>query len=218
MVRAAPHPRPLDSGACTAVFLASRSPRRRRLLEQAGLPHTAADPGLDDGELSPGEATPAMWVAALAYLKAVAGRERAGHRGLVLGADTVCVLDGRILGQPRDRDEAGTMLRSLEGRSHEVLTGVALLTGKDAGERQLFVDRAAVRMGILGTARIEEYLNSGGWEGKAGAYNLEDRLHAGWPIEFDGDPGTIMGLPIRKLVPRLRRLGIVAQVPQGGAA
>jgi septum formation protein len=202
------------------MLLASRSPRRRSLLEQAGIPHFADDPGVDDGLLRPGAVPPTHWVASLAYLKAAAGlARRPDHQGLVLGADTVCVAEGRILGQPRDEADAERMLRMFEGRSHDVLTGIALLVPGADGRtsRHLFTDAAVVRVSSLGPRRIGEYLATGRWRGKAGAYNLEDRLAAGWPIEFDGDPTTVVGLPMRRLIPRLRRLGVDV-APAGGKA
>src|SRR5690606_25396029 len=100
------------------LILASRSPRRRLLLEQMGLTFEAAAAGVDDGPLSPGLAcTPRQWVAALAYLKAAAAAWSlgAGVAGAtVLGADTVCSVDGRLLGQPRDEADAAAMIRAVE--------------------------------------------------------------------------------------------------------
>jgi len=201
------------------LLLASQSPRRRSLLADAGVGHDAAHPGVDDGVLAPGAVTPTAWVAALAYLKAragLAGLERSTPDGerptVVLGADTVCVVQGRLIGQPRDGAEAEATLRSLiahsaGGRGHEVLTGVALLCA-ETGQRELFVDRAEVRFGDPGEDELRAYLESGQWAGKAGAYNLAERLDAGWPIEYDGDPTTIMGLPMSRLRDRLASFGV----------
>lgn len=216
MVRAAPvalHDQNPLRAAARPLLLASRSPRRRRLLEEAGIPHTSQDPGIDDGLLRPGGATPSHWVAALAYLKAACALARHGRIGAcILGADTVCIVSGRIMGQPRDEADAAAMLHAFEDRPHQVLTGVAILSGPDQGSlarREIFADSATVHMGVVGPARMAEYLSTGAWRGKAGAYNLEDRLAAGWPIRFDGDPTTVVGLPMRLLLPRLRRLGVL---------
>ncbi len=194
------------------VILASQSPRRRSLLTEAGIAHEALHPGVDDGTLAQGLVTPEQWVKALAYLKAAAGAGRAAGDGtpaLVIGADTVCVKDGRVLGQPKDADDARRILRTLENGTHEVLTGVALLPVRlgspETFDRELFVDRATVHVGDIGTERIEQYIASGQWKGKAGAYNLSERLDAGWPIRYEGDPSTIMGLPMGVLVARLDR-------------
>lgn len=189
------------------VVLASTSPRRREMLARHGVPHVAVAPGFDDGRLRRGAVTAAQWVAALAYLKASAPvpmREAARRGWRVLGADTVCVMDDRLIGQPADADEAREILRAFERCSHDVLTGAALVDA-DAGSRILFVDVAHVRVGEIGETGIEEYVRSGLWRGKAGAYNLSERLAAGWPIRVDGDPDTVMGLPMRRLLRVLRR-------------
>jgi septum formation protein len=188
------------------VHLASRSPRRRELLTSAGIEHQASHPGVDDGQLAPGNVTPEAWVMALAYLKAATAARNAGDAALggrvVLGADTVVVHHGELMGQPVDQADARRMLLAMRDDVHEVVTGVALLDPA-TGRRELFVDRAIVRVGHIPDLEIEWYLASGQWRGKAGAYNLSERLTAGWPIEYDGDPGTIMGLPMRKLTGRL---------------
>lgn len=202
---------PTSPGKSTVrLFLASRSPRRREMLREAGIPHESAHPGIEDSHLNPGAVTPAQWVAALAYLKARAGAALVPaprERTVVLGADTTCVHRGHIVGTPVDAADAERMLRRFERDVHEVLTGVALV-GPDGDRRELFVDRAVVRVGELGD-RIGEYVAGGQWRGKAGAYNLGERLDAGWPIEYEGDPTTIMGLPMSALLPRLARHGLV---------
>ncbi len=189
------------------LLLASRSPRRRELLLSHGIEHDAEHPGIEDADLVPGAVSPEAWVAALAYLKAWVGarlvRERGGGARIVLGADTACVLDGRLVGTPRNAGEAGAMIRQMAGREHDVVTGVALVD-TETGARALFADRARVEIGTIAEGEIEAYLAGGGWAGKAGAYNLAERLDAGWPIRHRGDPTTIMGLPMRAL---LRVLG-----------
>jgi septum formation protein len=203
------------------LHLASQSPRRRQLLTQHGLEHDAEHPGVDDGVLEPGQVTPRQWAASLAYFKAAAGAERARQQNpgvLFLGADTICVKEGQIIGQARDEADAQRTLRTLENGEHEVITGVALLWGggpdsptsdvarpEYRAQRRVFVDRARVRVGEIGSGRIRDYVASGQWRGKAGAYNLTERLEAGWPIEYDGDPTTIMGLPMLALVRELER-------------
>jgi septum formation protein len=199
------------------LVLASQSPRRRLLLEQQGIAHEAMHPGVDDALLEPGErTTPAQWAASLAYLKAVAGLDllvRGGSSGpaLVIGADTVVVKGEIMIGQPVDAVDAERIIRLLQDGEHEVVTGVALAgagqDGEGRGTREIFVERASVRVGRLSEAAIGEYIAGGTWKGKAGAYNLIERIEAGWPIDYDGDAGTIMGLPVAKLVARLRSRG-----------
>lgn len=198
------------------LLLASRSPRRRALLNDFGVPHVAEHPGFDDAMLEPGRVTPEQWVASLAYLKAAIGSEHFpassdGSTDYVLGADTVCVKDGRMIGTPQDADEARAIIRALAGGEHRVITGVAILElrGGRHVRRHVFVDDARVRLGSLTDDQVDEYVAGGSWAGKAGAYNLAERIDAGWPIEYDGDPTTIMGLPMQALLPRLRKVGAV---------
>lgn len=120
----------------------------------------------------------------------------------VIGADTVCVHDRRILGQPGDRHEAGVMIRSMRNTRHRTISGVCLYE-PTAGRRLMFYDAARVNIGHLPDDTIDAYLDSDDWQGKAGGYNLADRQNAGWPIECEGDPGTVMGLPMRRLGPML---------------
>lgn len=203
------------------LHLASRSARRRELLDAAGISHDAEHPGFEDGVLTPGRATPEQWVASLAYLKAWSrGREKLAHEKssacgaqgwtgprFVLGADTACVADGRMIGTPTTAYEARAMLCDFRNREHDVVTGVALID-RQTGRRHLFVDRATVRVGMLTDPQIDQYVATNAWHGKAGGYNLRERMDAGWPIEFTGDPSTIMGLPMGVLLRALRALGL----------
>lgn len=200
------------------IVLASRSARRRALLEQHGIAHEAVDPPVCDSGLEPGRVATAGWVMALAYLKAWSVASRLGRSAdapVVIGADTVVVLDGEVIGQPRDADDARRIIRSLEGVRHDVLTGVALVDPA-VGRREMFFDRATVDVGAIGRGSIESYIAGGEWAGKAGAYNLDERLRAGWPIRYEGDPTTIVGLPMSILPERLSRF--VAAHTRPGAA
>ena len=186
------------------VWLASRSPRRRRLLDEAGVAVRVRPASIDDGVLRPGAVEPGHWVAALAYLKGrwvADGLRAAGQRvGTVLAADTVCVHEGRILGQPVDAEEARGMLRAMRDATHETMTGVCLLS-LASRLRWLLVDRATVTWGRVDDQQIQRYVESGQWQGKAGAYNLNERIADGWPIRCLGDPATVMGLPTNRLEP-----------------
>lgn len=194
--------------AMPRVLLASQSPRRRQLLAQHGIDHAAIASGVDDGVLIRGGVTPAEWVASLAYFKAAAARERITTTGyntgeaVILGADTVVRKGESVIGQPVDAADAERIIRILQDGEHDVLTGVAFVDAA-TGRRDMWVDRARVRVGEIGDARITEYVQTGAWRGKAGAYNLSERIADGWPIEYDGDPGTIMGLPMQRLSERL---------------
>lgn len=174
------------------------------MLEEAGIEFRVQAADVDDGRLKPGKApvTPETWVMAMANLKA-RRVQRLLHsksivQGTVLGADTVCAHAGEMLGQARTAEEAEAMIRKLRNAVHRTLTGVCLIN-LTSGERSLWWDAAEVRMGFVKDQEIAAYAASGAWQGKAGAYNLSERLEAGWPIECKGDPATVMGLPMQRL-------------------
>ena len=206
------------SNAGLTLYLASRSPRRRLLLSERGFAHEVIDAGVDDGQLSMGSVSPDQWVLSLSYLKARGGWERLDPSlhptAAVLGADTVVVKGDRVIGQPRDAADARRIIGLLENGEHRVVTGVTILTPPEAGAvagdlvptEHMLVDAADVRVGAIGPQSVHKYIESGDWRGKAGAYNLSERLEAGWPISFVGDPGTIMGLPMRRLEPLLNEV------------
>ena len=214
-----------ETRAFTAsLLLASRSPRRRAMLEEAGVAVVAEHPGFDDSVLETGGVfMPAdRWVAALAYLKARAGLDLAQERNIPwsLGADTACIVrDGLIthtIGTPRTADEALAMLRVMLPKSnalitntHEVITGCALINVATR-KRIIFTDTARVHMGPLDDATLFAYIASGNWQGKAGAYNLADRVASGWHIRVEGDPATVMGLPMIRLARLFAVLGLGA--------
>jgi nucleoside triphosphate pyrophosphatase len=197
------------------VVLASASPRRRAMFREIGVRHTVLPATVDDGLLAPGDVDPNQWVAALAYFKAASSAQSYAMRPesdrsvntVVIGADTVCVHDGRILGQPNDRDHAQAMIRSMSDAQHEVLTGIAIVDPV-TGRRELFVDCSVVNVGQIEEHEITTYLESGQWKGKAGAYNITERLAAGWPIEFDGDETSIVGLPMTRTLQRVEQFYI----------
>jgi septum formation protein len=191
------------------IWLASRSPRRRQLMIEAGFDVRVMAPDIDDGRLRHGSVPPEWWVMALAYLKArrVADILRASAQaagGIVIGADTVCAVGRSVLGQPRDADDARRMLTLMRNREHRTITGVCLLRAPESARvaaitRLIVFDAAVVHIGDISDRQIEAYLQSGDWRGKAGAYNLAERIDAGWSITCMGDPTTVMGLPMQRL-------------------
>jgi len=190
------------------LTLASTSPRRRQLLEEAGIAHAVRPSGIDDGLLTQGDnCTPAEWVMALALLKASATARQSDHipGTIVLGADTVCVNDDQILGQPADEADAQRMIRAMASATHDVLTGVALIC-TTTNKRAVFVDRSVVTVGVITDQQISDYTATAQWQGKAGAYNIAERLEAAWPIEFDGTMDSIMGLPVERTIKTTQQL------------
>ncbi len=196
------------------LLLASRSPRRLLLLREAGYEVDTIDTYIDDGELRPGRVTVPQWAAALAHLKARAAATHSitpGANALIIGSDTVVEVDNRIIGQPRDAEAARRIIIGLASREHDVITGVSIIHVA-TGREDLFVDVARVSVGRIPADSIEQYIATGHWRGKAGAYNLSERLAAGWPIQYEGDPATIMGLPMQRLTNYLaRRWNIIPQ-------
>ena len=173
------------------LVLASSSPRRTELLNRAGWPHEVIVAGIDES-VRPHE-EPAAYVKRLARSKAEAVAELV-EQGLVLGADTTVVINNQILGQPRDDADARRMLQLLNGRWHEVLTGVALV--RVGGETRVDHEPTRVRFAEMSESEIDWYVSSGEPVGKAGAYGIQGKA-ALFIEEIQGDYFNIMGLPIR---------------------
>ncbi|MGO8691686.1 MAG: Maf family protein [Thermoguttaceae bacterium] len=181
------------------LILASRSPRRRELLQEAGYQFEVRVPaGAVEEGLRPGE-TPAELVARLAYEKA-ADVARQVTEGWILGCDTVVECEGRILGKPADRADARQMLLAQSGRLQRVLTGLCLWRAP-RGRPQVRVAATTLRMDPLSPAQVEEYLAGGQWEGKAGAFGYQDRL--GWVHVLQGSESNVVGLPLELLAEML---------------
>ena len=153
--------------------------------------------GFDDATMRLAQGTDVCGsVLALAWAKAAAANRvvDAGTGEAILAADTICEVEGRLLGKPRDAAEAGTMIRSLADREHRTVTAVCLLD-PSRHRRLLWAEVARVRIGSLLDRAIEDYLASQAWRGKAGGYSFDERVAAGWPISCEGDPEVVLGLP-----------------------
>lgn len=191
------------------LVLASKSPRRAQLLTEAGFLFEQRSPPFADPDQPPEHLRgheAEGYAAALAEQKARSLATQIMGPAIILAADTICVdAAGALVGKPRDRDHAHAMVGSFIEAEHRVLTGVALLSaGVERLTIESFADTATVRFGSISSEQLEDYLATDDWRGKAGGYNLFDRQAAGWPIEVDGDPTTVVGLPMRRLVPLLR--------------
>jgi len=180
------------AGVMEPLVLASGSPRRSEILRAVGWPFEAFAPDVDE-TLREGEA-------ADVYVRRLA-REKAGAVastrlfGLVLGADTVVVVEGDILGKPRDTEDAARMLRRLSARTHEVLTGVALVRA-ETGNSVSGVARTRVRFGELSEEEIKNYVETGEPLDKAGAYAVQGRA-APFIEHIEGEYWNVVGLPVR---------------------
>jgi septum formation protein len=197
------------------LYLASQSPRRRQLLQQIGVRHELLlpDPGEDSEALEvplPDEA-PADYVRRVTLAKLAAARVRLLARGLppapVLCADTTVALGDRLFGKPADDEDAARMLQALAGRTHQVLTAVAVLEAPHvAFEPACAVQVSDVRMRALSSEEIVRYVSSGESQGKAGAYAIQSQA-AAWIEHIEGSHSGIMGLPLFETAELLRALG-----------
>ena len=189
------------------IILASSSPRRAELMRDAGYdfeviaPDDWAECGICSRE------TPPELVARLALQKAENVIEKVA-RGLIVACDTVAECVGVVLGKPRDRDHAAQMLTMLSGREHRVYSGL-VVWDKASGQRSIDVDVSVLQMDRLTGEQLQNYLDSGQWEGKAGAFGYQDKL--GWVKLLRGSESNVVGLPMEVLIRRLDELS--AQSP-----
>lgn len=187
------------------IYLASASPRRRELLTQIGVRFELIALDLDEAPLP--DEQPEAYVKRVALDKARAGINALGpemSKRPVLGADTAVVLDSEILGKPRDYAHALEMLAALSGRSHEVLSAVALADGE---KEQVSVQRSRVAMRPISNTEIEAYWASGEPQGKAGAYAIQGHA-AIFIAHLDGSFSGVMGLPLYETAELLKDFGI----------
>lgn len=172
----------------TKIILASKSPRRREILEKAG--YDIEIRVQDADETLPAGITPEKAVRMLAEIKASAVNRNAGEA--VIGADTVVAVDGEILGKPKNENDAFLMLRRLSGREHEVFTGVCVVT--DNG-KTVFSDCSTVKFRNLTDEEIRAYIKSGEPMDKAGAYGIQG-LGGKFASVISGSFYNVMGFPI----------------------
>jgi septum formation protein len=194
------------------IYLASQSPRRRQLLEQLGVRHALllADPDEDaesleaviDGEL------PIHYVERVTLAKLDAARKRLERRKLpqapILCSDTTVAIGRRILGKPADADDARNKLSLLSGRSHRVITAVALAWG---GRTEILVNVSRVHFAPLTDDDITRYIASGEPFGKAGAYAIQSAAGA-WISRIEGSYSGIMGLPLYETAQLMRQADV----------
>ena len=186
------------------IILASASPRRRELLEMLRVTDLEIIPARGEEQPHP-ELAPDALVRELSRCKAAEVAERcAAPEDLVIGADTIVVLDGRVLGKPRDAAEARRMLSALSGRAHTVFTGVTVMRG---GAVLSHAERTEVHFRPLSEAEIEAYIATGEPMDKAGAYGAQG--YASLFVErLEGDFFNVMGLPLCALGKLLKRLDV----------
>ncbi len=188
------------------LLLASASPRRRELLWQIGVAHAVAIAAIDEKQLA-GE-TPDECVCRLALAKAERVQQDSPPRSMaslpVLGADTAVVIDGVMLGKPHDRSAGLAMLSRLSGRTHEVLTAIALLTARGHDVR---LSRTEVRFRAIGAGELERYWETGESRDKAGGYAIQ-QFGAVFVSELRGSYSSVMGLPLFETAALLDGAGV----------
>ena len=201
------------------LLLASASPRRQELLRNAGIPFSVQPANIDEKPLH-GE-SPRACAERLACEKALAV-SRSHPQDIVLGADTIVVVDDFILGKPRDADDAARMLRLLSARTHDVITGIclvgpALSESGTAGNRQLRTASEVTRVTMceISDQEIRDYVATGEPMDKAGAYAIQG-IASRWIPRLEGDYSNVVGLPVALVYRMLREQNAAAGLTRDG--
>jgi septum formation protein len=185
------------------LLLASQSPRRAELLKQIGVPFSQCPVDIDESVL-PRE-TAEKYVQRMAQEKSSVGYQRAGSKKLVLGADTIVVAKGNILGKPKDKIDALNMLNILSDNTHRVLTAVSITSCR---QQKTLVVETQVCFGPLTTQQIEWYWNSGEPQDKAGSYGIQG-LGGQFVKSIIGSYSAVVGLPLYQTRKLLTEFGII---------
>ncbi len=185
--------------------LASASPRRRLIFRLVGIPCEVTPAAVEEHA---SHDDPAALCTANARLKASAAA--ADPLRFTLGADTIVVIDGRVLGKPSDEAEARLMLETLSGRTHEVFTGWSLLDGGEVAAEGRAVTQVTFRS--LDEARIDDYVEAREWTDKAGGYAIQG-LGAYLIESISGDPFNVMGLPVAQVLQAFLDRGVISRYP-----
>lgn len=195
------------------IYLASASPRRRELMEQLGLEFSVVVSNIDENEAAGEKVSPGSLVEELSLRKAgkVAGDL---NRGLVIGSDTVVVWRDRILGKPRDRQDAVEMLNCLQGDRHWVFSGLAVIDA-ETGKTHLSHEKTRVFFRAAGADEIKRYVDTGEPVDKAGAYAIQG-LGSVFVKGIEGCYFNVVGLPLARLAAVLKEFGVdVLSLSQG---
>lgn len=187
------------------IVLASSSPRRRELLSTLGLGFDVIHPSSDETVLK--NETPEDFALRVSAEKASSVSRTLGDGVVVIGADTIVVVDGEILGKPGDGGEACSMLRKLSGKEHHVYTAFSIVRPKNEILHSEIVD-TRVRVKTLAASEIEGYIKTGEPMDKAGAYGIQG-IGSFMVGGFEGSYSNVVGLPVEELLAALKKLGIV---------
>lgn len=185
--------------------LASNSPRRRQLLSEAGYDFKVVSPPWPEPAAEEMHRSAAAFAQATSYYKARSVASLCRTK-VILAADTVVARDGRIFGKPVDREDARQILSSLSGTTHEVITGVTVMDPR-SGRRVITMDRTAVTMRLMTPEELDQYLDSGEWQDKAGAYGIQD-IGDKFVAGINGSFSNVVGLPMELVTGLLERFDI----------
>lgn len=188
------------------VILASASPRRRELLAQIGMDFKVIISKADENISEP---APEQLVMKLSDIKAMAVYEEHGiedEATIILGADTVVAFDGKVLGKPKDTQQAKEMLSMLSDNTHQVFTGVTILYKKQGGlKSETFYDKTTVYTYPISDKEIDEYIMTGEPMDKAGGYGIQG-IGAKFIKKIDGDYNNVVGLPVSKIYQKIKEI------------
>ena len=193
----------------TKLILASKSPRRVEILRKAGFTFEVRATGIDESRRGRESARAHVLRLAREKARAIAEQLDENSRAVVIGADTVVVIGGKILGKPSDVREARSMLRLLNGKTHQVLTGVSIVSMHDQRELNR-VESTRVHFLKLSKKEIEDYIHTGEPFDKAGGYGIQG-IAGRFIDRIDGCYFNVMGLPISLVWTMLRQLGVASR-------
>ncbi len=184
------------AAASPELILASASPRRAELMRQAGYRFHVAKSTLHEPARRPKSVPIRVWPVCLALRKAQSVAKLWPSNSIIIGADTIVVHDGRIINKAATRHHAETILRSLSGTTHEVITGLVVLRGNECQMESMV---SICRMKRLSEHQLQMYLTSNLWRGKAGAYGIQDSPEDPFVELISGEHSNVMGLPLAAL-------------------
>jgi len=194
------------ANASPQLILASASPRRAALLRELGYEFEVIVAPRDEPAPPAGRISPAAVAQALSYYKARSVAQ-VQDTGLILAGDTVVTYAGQLFGKPSGRADAERIIETLAGTTHQVITGVTLLDPA-TGERAIRHDVTAVTMRSMTEAEVEGYLTTGAWEGKAGAYGIQDEADA-FVTQVEGSFSNVVGFPMELIGSMLADWGVL---------
>ena len=194
------------------IVLASESEWRKNLLAWLELPFEVVGSGVEETVYADEEASEV--VARLATEKAEATAKKLSEEvGIVIGADTVIEIDGKIIGKPDNRQDARKIMQQLAGKTHEVWTGVCAVD--DVGNRRVEVEKTIVKFKPMTQAQIEKYLDQNEWVGKAGGYQVQGAIKP-YVADIQGSYTNVIGLPLLMVQDMLESLGVGVEVDLPG--